>query len=103
MDSHADTMVKRVFTAMNSRDPNSDPGDLTITVQDDSPLVEVWLDGHRDRMWLSVGSSIHEALERAAEGLESDVELPGEDNAFRGVLTPMFGPHDEGVLPHHEE
>lgn len=100
--AQVDRMVRRIFTAMNRHDPDGDPGDLNIRVQDDSPLVEVWLD--RDpRLWLSAGDSVQEALKTAVEGLETIEELPGEDNGFRGVLTPLFGAHNEGIPPHHDE
>lgn len=35
----ADDLIRRLFAAQNALDPDSDPGDLTIEVQDDFPMV----------------------------------------------------------------
>lgn len=36
-----DEIIQEIFKIQQERNPDSDPGDMTITVQDDMPLVNV--------------------------------------------------------------
>lgn len=38
----ADRLVQQLFDLLEEEDPDSDPGDLTIDIQDDMPLVELY-------------------------------------------------------------
>ena len=43
-----DELVTEIFRIQQERNPDGDPGDLTIEVQDDMPLVMV----RQSRMWI---------------------------------------------------
>lgn len=57
---HPDTLVARILASHD--DPDSDPGDLTIMVQDDSALTTVHQESHRKPWEFTPGGSIQEAL-----------------------------------------
>lgn len=69
-----DETVQEIFKLQLERNPDSDPGDLTITVQDDMPLVNVtqnvWESDHADKTFSefitlaqgTFGPTIEEAL-----------------------------------------
>lgn len=85
MALHPDDIVARIFAFQQERAPDTDPGDLamTIEVQDDMPLVTVRQQGmvaegasFAQRLSpLGMGGSIQEALEAAARtvGISLDV------------------------------
>ena len=75
-----DELVAAIFKAQNKLRPDEDPGDLTITVQDDMPLVEVHNAGlEKDQeeafgiFTHCFGDSIQYALENALDIYESEV------------------------------
>lgn len=61
-----DELVREIMRIQQERDPDGDPGDLEITVQDDSRLVTVyqphWADTEIEGV-LTPGGSIQQALE----------------------------------------
>lgn len=72
-----DEIVNEIFRIQNERDPSSDPGDMTIGIQDDIPLVEV----SQDRLGkpflsfaLGIGSTIQEALEHALIAVQEEAK-----------------------------
>jgi hypothetical protein len=56
-----DELVDEIFRLQNERDPDEDPGDLTIGVQDDSALHEVSQRGTT----YALGGSVQHVLENA--------------------------------------
>jgi predicted PolB exonuclease-like 3'-5' exonuclease len=59
-----DELVAEIFRIQEERDPDSDPGDMDITIQDDMPLVIVRQQRIRlDMTGGSYGDSIQDALE----------------------------------------
>jgi hypothetical protein len=58
-----DDLVNELFALQNAANPDDDPGDLSIDVQDDSALHAVF---QRGRM-IAYGGSIQEALEQAVQ------------------------------------
>ena len=55
-----DELVTEIFRFQQKRNPDSDPGDLTIEVQDDMPLVMV----RQSRMWIEARESFSEHIAR---------------------------------------
>jgi hypothetical protein len=70
-----DEIVNEIFRLQNERDPDSDPGDLGIIIQDDIPMVEVTQRG-RVRLGglLTMGSTIQEALENALIAVQEEAK-----------------------------
>lgn len=61
-----DEIVSEIFRIQNERDPDSDPGDLTIDIQDDMAMVLVFqLNWQADGEPLGMGTTIQAALEDA--------------------------------------
>lgn len=56
-----DELVRAIFKLQEERHPDDDPGDLEISVQDDSALRAVIQNGQI----IGAGASIQEALEAA--------------------------------------
>ena len=61
--------------------PDTDPGDVTIRVQDDSAMVTVHIDGLMPFSPLGIGGTVEEALDAAIQNL-----LPGFDD-IRGMFA----------------
>jgi hypothetical protein len=68
-----DELVAEIFRIQNERNPDADPGDLTIEIQDDMPMVLVWQAKWRDSDRFDIedfvpdgmGTTIQAALEDA--------------------------------------
>jgi hypothetical protein len=67
-----DELVAEIFRIQNERNPDSDPGDLTIEIQDDLPMVLVWQYhwNDEDGQPFGMGASIQGALEDALRNLQ---------------------------------
>lgn len=70
-----DEIIAEIFRLQNDWAPDADPGDLTIDVQDDMPLVIVHQVGWNiiDQGYLGLGASLQEALEKALENVRARV------------------------------
>lgn len=62
-----DELVQRLFRAQEALDPDADPGDLTILVQDDMPLVEVTQFGRDEHR---AGGTVFGVLRQAVDTYE---------------------------------
>lgn len=61
-----DELVSEIFRIQNERGPDSDPGDLTIDIQDDMAMVLVFqYNWDMDGEPLGMGTTIQAALEDA--------------------------------------
>lgn len=56
-----DELVNEILRIQNERNPDADPGDITINVQDDMPLCTV----HQKNEWIGMGDNLQHALENA--------------------------------------
>ncbi len=65
---HPDQLVGEIFRLQNELDPDGDPGDMLIDIQDDSALVIVAQHG-KDGYF--AGPSIQEALEAVLASVKS--------------------------------
>ena len=64
----SDEIVKSIFSIQEGKDPDDDPGDIAIDIQDDSILVSVFQNGEI----LGWGNSIQGALEDALRKVQED-------------------------------
>jgi hypothetical protein len=64
-----DELVAEIFRIQDERNPDADPGDLTIEIQDDIPMVlitqDTWTDINDIWQPLGMGTTIQAALEDA--------------------------------------
>lgn len=64
-----DEIITEIFRVQNEHDPDADPGDISIDVQDDMPLVLVYQDRFTaerfGRSHIGTGGTVQEALENA--------------------------------------
>lgn len=68
MPSLADNLVSQIFELRGDREPDADPGDLTIIVQDDMPLAEVAQRGQTIGRGANVLSALGDAVDNVAKG-----------------------------------
>lgn len=66
-----DQMINEIFRIQNERDPESDPGDIVIDIQDDMPMTLVIQPSKQSMLnpYLGIGDSIQAALEDALENV----------------------------------
>lgn len=69
--SSADQLVNALFTMQQKVDPEADPGDLTILIQDDMPLVEVYQHGREGR--IAYGKTVEDALMNAIVNFSNEM------------------------------
>ena len=67
-----DEIVSEIFRIQNERHPNADPGDISIDIQDDMPMVTITQTSLGKSLGqpfapFIAGSSIQETLENALE------------------------------------
>jgi hypothetical protein len=60
-----DEIIAEIFRIQTERSPDTDPGDINIDIQDDSPATIVMQRGRNFPPYLGIGGSIQEALENA--------------------------------------
>lgn len=71
-----DELVHQIFKLQRQREPNDDPGDIEISVQDDSALVSVYQprwDGDQLNPLVSHGASIEDALTAHLQAVKATV------------------------------
>ena len=80
--STPDQIVDKIFNTRKEQQQDTDPGDITIVVQDDLPLVQVF---QRGRV-IGIGNSILDSLDVALQFVE-DPNLVDEE--IRAVIETM--------------
>ncbi len=90
-----DRLVSEIFRLQTELDPQWDAGDMTIHIQDDTPLVEVVLNGFGRNKYLAFGGSLVDALERARQyyldpQVKATIDEIHTDNA--GYEAPLLPP-----------
>ena len=70
--SLADNLVDQMFRAREEREPYADPGDLTITVQDDMPLAEVAQRGQTIGRGRTLLAALSDAVDNVEKGKAYD-------------------------------
>lgn len=68
-DQTPDELVSEILRLRDEREPDADPGDLSITVQDDMPLVEVT----QRHQTIGRGSTLAAALADARDNVAAGV------------------------------
>lgn len=68
-----DEIIKEGFRLQEKHDPDSDPGDLSIEVQDDMPMVAVYQDNAPLFSMPIMGKTVQEALEAWLEEVKGRV------------------------------
>lgn len=56
-----DEKIAEIFRLREEYEPDADPGDITINIQDDTPMVNIY---QRDQ-WIGVGGTLDSALDDA--------------------------------------
>lgn len=69
-----DEIITEIFRIQEERRPDTDPGDIDISVQDDMPMVAIHQQSPEARPFgqLAFGESIQEALENALANVKRD-------------------------------
>ncbi len=91
-DDQPDRLIQLIHAELTRRNPNADPGDVTIVVQDDMPLVEVWIKGFHRTVFLAMAATAQEALTLVLERLLAGEQLPDDDERLHGILVPLWSP-----------
>jgi hypothetical protein len=89
-DDSADELVRQIHLILTTRNPDADPGDMTIGIQDDMPMVEVHLAGFHRGLFLAVAPTVFDALTLVRDRLLAGEPLPADDEGLVGVLTPLW-------------
>lgn len=86
-----DQIVRAIFNNYERRQPHRDPGDLTISIQDDMPYVTVHAD---TRGCIGQGRTLSEALTDALRTSEGKSDRQDDDDPIGGILAGLFWQHN---------